>query len=113
MDDIGGEYINTGVYGDKLRLLILLNGFEVGFGDLTATTQLPIGGVGCRKGLRVVFRGVSLVFPFVGCHVHRCFHRIHKPNKIQASSGRGGTGTVSTAAADATLVSSVSDCDAG
>ncbi|CAL5340482.1 unnamed protein product [Camellia sinensis] len=69
--------MDTGIYGDKLRLLILLIRFEVGFGDFTATTQLPVGGVGYRKGLRVVFRDVSLVFPFVGCHVHHCFHRSH------------------------------------
>ncbi|XP_028100281.1 uncharacterized protein LOC114299685 [Camellia sinensis] len=38
---------------------------------------------------------------------------LKEANKIQASRGREGTSIVSTAIADATLVSSVSDCDVG
>jgi hypothetical protein len=73
VDDSGGDDMDTGIYGDELRLLVLLVGSEVGAWDIAGPAKLPLGGLRYGEGIRVVFRGVSYVLPCVGCHVHGCF----------------------------------------
>ncbi|KAL6964857.1 hypothetical protein U1Q18_035910 [Sarracenia purpurea var. burkii] len=82
MDDIGGEYVDTGVYGDELRLFGVFLGIEVRFGDFAVGAKLPLGGVRHGQGVRVVFRRLPPLFPLVGRLVHR---RIHRPFRIWSS----------------------------
>lgn len=74
MDGIGGDDMDTSIHGDKLGLFVVLNRSEIGPRHISGAAQLLIGGFRCRKSLRLVLRGVSLVFSDMDCYVHCCFH---------------------------------------
>lgn len=45
MDDSGGYNMDSGIYRDELRLLVVFVVVEVGSGDLASAVELPGDGV--------------------------------------------------------------------